>query len=80
MMAYCSHTDGWPIGNSEGKAMTKQEIADAIYEVLNGLTIGWQLANVKDDAKREYLQAPIIAAQAAAMKLLGEFDPDGSLA
>jgi hypothetical protein len=20
-MAYCSHTDGWPIGNSEGKAM-----------------------------------------------------------
>jgi hypothetical protein len=27
--------------------MTTQEILDAAYEALNGLSIGWQMANVK---------------------------------
>lgn len=54
--------------------MTNQQIADELYEALNGLTIGWQLANVKDDAKREYLQAPVNAGTEAVMRLLKHFD------
>ncbi len=41
--------------------MTKQQILDAMYEGLNGLSMGWMMANVRDDAKRAELQAPINA-------------------
>ncbi len=57
--------------------MTNEQIKDELYEALNGLTIGWQLANVKDNAQREYLQAPVIAAQEAITRLLNHFDPKG---
>lgn len=55
--------------------MTHQEIADELHEALNGLTMGWQMANVRNDAKREELQAPIIAAQQAVHRLLNHFEP-----
>ena len=48
----------------------KNEVLENIHEALNGLTMGWQLANVKDDAKRAELQAPIIAGQEAMMNAL----------
>lgn len=51
-------------------AATKIELLEAIHETLNGLSMGWQLANVNDDAERANLQAPIIAAQEAAMNML----------
>ena len=44
---------------------TKNEILEALFEAQNGLSIGWQLANVRDDAERVHLQAPIIAGQEA---------------
>jgi hypothetical protein len=50
--------------------MTNQEIADHLHEILNGLSMGWQLANFADAAKREHHQAPIIAAQNSALALL----------
>jgi hypothetical protein len=53
--------------------MTKQQITDHLHEALNGLTMGWHLANVRDDAQREHLQAPIIAAQDSIRALLDQF-------
>ena len=50
--------------------MTKQEIIEAAWEGINGLSIGWGLANVKDPDKRAELQAPIIAGQKALMELI----------
>jgi len=48
----------------------KIEVLENIHEALNGLTMGWNVANVKDDAKRTELQAPIIAGQEAMMNAL----------
>ena len=52
---------------------TKIEVLDALFEAQNGLTLGWHLGNVKDDAKRAELQAPLRAgldAVAAAIILI----------
>jgi hypothetical protein len=54
--------------------MTTQEILDAAYEALNGLSIGWMMANVRDDAKRADLQAPIIAGQEALIALINKLE------
>jgi hypothetical protein len=56
--------------------MTNQQIADHLHEALNGLSIGWMMANVRDNAKRAELQQPIEAAQASIRALLDHFDPD----
>jgi hypothetical protein len=53
---------------------SNSQIADALHEALNGLSIGWQLANVKDNTKRNELQAPIIAGQQAILALLKDFE------
>lgn len=58
--------------------MTAQQITDNLHEVLNGLTVGWQMANVKDDAQRTHLQAPVLAAQEAVLALLKHFDPEAA--
>jgi hypothetical protein len=55
--------------------MTDHEITEELFEILNGLSVGWMLANVRDDAKRAELQAPVIAAQEAAKRLLDHFEP-----
>ncbi len=46
------------------------EILDAAYEALNGLALAWNLANVKDEAKRIELQAPIIAGRDALLDIV----------
>jgi hypothetical protein len=50
--------------------MTKQEIINAMWEASNGLTMGWQAANVKDDAARVAMQEPINAGQEAILKAI----------
>jgi hypothetical protein len=54
--------------------MTNQEIIDNLYEALNGLSIGWQMTNLKDEAKRQHLQAPVNAAIAAVSQVIAEFE------
>jgi hypothetical protein len=55
---------------------TDQKIAalNALCEAENGLGMGWQLANVRDDAKRAELQAPIIAGQNAVRALMRDIE------
>ena len=52
--------------------MTDQEIVDCAFEAWNALSIAWNLANVKDKAQRDMLQAPINAGIAAMAKLVNE--------
>lgn len=54
--------------------MIRQQIADHLHEALNGLTIGWQMANVPNAEDRERLQAPIIAGQESIKALLAEIE------
>jgi hypothetical protein len=54
----------------------RTEILDHLYEALNGLTMGWQLANVRDDAKRAELQAPVKAAMLSVYELLAKFETE----
>ena len=53
---------------------TTQEILDAAYEALNVLSIGWHMANVKDDTKRAELQAPINAGTEALTALVRKLE------
>jgi hypothetical protein len=53
---------------------TTQEILDAAYEALNGLSIGWQMANVKDDEIRNRMQAPINAGTEALVALVNKLE------
>lgn len=55
--------------------MTRQDILDHLSNALNGLGMGWQMANVRDDAKRQELQAPINSASESILALLKHFDP-----
>ena len=55
--------------------MTRQDILDHLSNALNGLAMGWQMANVRDDAKRQELQAPINSASESIHELLKHFDP-----
>jgi hypothetical protein len=54
--------------------MNTQEILDAAYEALNGLSIGWMMANVTDDTKRAELQAPINAGRDALVALINKLE------
>lgn len=51
-----------------------QEILDAAYEALNGLSIGWQMANVKDESIRTRMQAPINAGTEALVALINKLE------
>ena len=51
-----------------------QEILDAAYEALNGLSMGWQMANVKDDEVRNRMQAPINAGTEALTSLINKLE------
>ena len=51
-----------------------QEILDAAYEALNGLSIGWQMANVKDENIRTRMQAPINAGTEALIALVNKLE------
>ena len=55
--------------------MSREEIIDHLSNAMNGLAMGWQMANVKDDAKREELQAPINSATRSVLALLAHFEP-----
>jgi hypothetical protein len=55
--------------------MTRQDILDHLANALNGLGMGWQMANVQDDAKRNELQAPINSGSESIIALLKHFDP-----
>lgn len=55
--------------------MTKQDILDHLSNALNGLSMGWQMANVRDDEHRQHLQAPINSASESIQALLRHFDP-----
>lgn len=54
--------------------MTKQDILDHLFNALNGMGMGWQMANVRDDAKRQELQAPINSGQESILALLAHFE------
>ena len=53
---------------------TTQEILDAAYEALNGLSIGWQAANILDEEGRTRMQAPINAGTDALVALVRKLE------
>lgn len=56
--------------------MTRQDIIDHLHNALNGLGIGWQMANVRDDEKRQQLQAPINSGSDSILVLLQHFETE----
>ena len=65
--ATINHRNDGDTGDGE---MTKQEIIEAMWEASNGLSMGWQAANVKDDEARNRMQAPINAGQEAILSAI----------
>lgn len=62
--------------NPIASTQLKIELLEALVEISNGLSMGWNLANVRDDAERARLQAPTIAAQEACDKAIARIEAE----